>query len=141
MFDIKYNFFLDERGGQWIVRYYQVGVDEGDGFSGVVHDYVGGGEFQIFYFIDGAPAADLDEVDDPDDLDDDALEELVEARHPGLMAAIGAFLDQQTRPDDDDDPTYILPTAGLRAQFADPERDVVGNYRDGLIEVGGTSFG
>lgn len=34
-------------------RYIQVGIQNKKGFSGYIRDYVGGGEYQEFYFING----------------------------------------------------------------------------------------
>lgn len=133
---MKYNFFLAEIDGKTAVRYYQVGIDNGDGFTGLVRDYVGGGEFGTFYFIDGEPAEEAAEDEDPDD---DELEQLIDDRYPGIIEKIYAFLEEHVEEDDADESHVVLPSPELLGRFSDPGNEVVGNY-DGIIEVGNTTF-
>lgn len=40
-------------------RYIQIGIEDSSGFSGFIRDYVGGGSYQEFYFIQGKLLEDI----------------------------------------------------------------------------------
>jgi len=68
-----------------VLRYLAVGFAVEDRFTGLVHDYAGGGCWGDLYYLDGERDAG---VVDAEDYDDDAFEEVLEAAHPGILERI-----------------------------------------------------
>ena len=63
------------------IRYIMIGKQDKKGFSGWISDYVGGGEFQDFYFADGEDVEkDLYERKDGDYDNDDSEEEFIKRK-------------------------------------------------------------
>lgn len=74
-----------------IVRYLQCGIEDKSGFTGHIWDYVGGAQYQDFYFLNGK---NLDCYPDGELMGDDEAVEMIEESHPGLMKKIEALESQ-----------------------------------------------
>jgi hypothetical protein len=60
-----------------VAAFCQVGVQIGGAFTGFVLTGVGGGEFQMFYYLDGK--------DLPSENEDDENQKIIEDKYPGLI--------------------------------------------------------
>ena len=83
-----------DAAGRLVVRYLQVGVTGPHGFSGVVMDYCGGGEWDDLYYFEGEAlepeSIGIEDEEEADECGADEYEEWLEAKIPGLTDAVGA---------------------------------------------------
>ncbi|MHC5020846.1 MAG: hypothetical protein ACYTGX_12190 [Planctomycetota bacterium] len=137
----------DGLGDELVVRYLQVGVVGPHGFTGLVTDYCGGGEWDDLYYFEDSPveaeALDLDADASEDDLTADDYEAFLNKRCPGLMDAIHDMRDDLIRWEDG---ASVYPVADgelleLLGDDPDPE-NVYSNAGGALAPVDGfnTSF-
>lgn len=137
--EVLFNILLEQRNDRLTARYYQIGILDEKGFSGLIRDYVGGGQFDEIIFIDGLSAA---EFLDEDDVDDDLGEETLDEHKPGVLKAIEAFFDEHFETLDEG--FLIAPKAPLLKLFQEEGEDLraVLSNSEALepIEIGNTSF-
>lgn len=69
------------------IRYMQAGLMTRKGFTGLVTDFCGGGQYQDFYFMDGKEMPDTD-------YDMGSIEDTLEETIPGIIDAIYSIRDE-----------------------------------------------
>ncbi len=135
--DIAYNFLIDVENQRH--RYIQIGFDNEDGaFSGLIIDYVGGGEYGSFYALNDGILCELEEYED---CDDDAFEEMLEKAQPGIMKSINEIMDRYVGWDDKTN-TYTFTQAFIdECDPATMTDDIIfGTNTTGPFEVALTDF-
>jgi hypothetical protein len=95
MYNILTNIFFQEHldnKNEVMIRYFQIGVQNENGFTGIVGDFVGGGMFDDgFVFLDGE-LVDCDEQQRSYDYDE--KEGFVEEKYPNLYSSIWKKLNE-----------------------------------------------
>lgn len=102
MDEIRVNALPEDDNKQ--VRYLQIGIQNEKGFSGRIYDYVGGGEFQDFFYLH-----DEDVDSGEESLDYEEQTEVISEVYPWLVDAIWNKVDEITTYDKNTGYYYFKP--------------------------------
>ena len=138
-YKLSFNLYLDAENNPTIVRYFQIGIQDENGFTGLIADYVGGGTYQDdFIYLHNKMLSDYDNkalIEIQDRIDE------AEVHYNGLFDEIYQLQDLLMKYSRKDE--WFIPTPEIndaKSNLQNPHELITNNSNLSPISVANTLF-